>query len=206
MKTSRALLFLISAALAAISMGGVQAAAPRLPATLYPAGARISYNPSLSNHSMDCMWGFVCEGYVPLFHTVTQDGLQRKAGWDQLASIPQRRGPRIVFWLFASRYAPASDDSAKPWSAWAFEDLHRQINAHGYARLGGSFHLLPPASLGASLAAREQTGGWDLVVMAAWSGDIEVESIVMYPHRSPIRAAVVASLARQVRAALAVGA
>jgi hypothetical protein len=173
------------------------AAVTRLPTTLYPAGASISYR-TLSNHQMDCLWGFFCEGNVPLFHFYTQDQLHRVGGWAQFAGL--RRHGRVVmsFELFSSRYRAGGDLDGTPFSKEAFEDLTNAIHAHGYVRLGQQPHLLPASVTGGSVAEIERLGPTELVVMASWSGTQEVESILLVDHGSAsIRAAAYRYLTEQ---------
>jgi len=203
MKWLLAILLTILAVVAGWAPSGVQAASLRVPAMLYPGGAHISYQSVLSNEQMDCMWGFFCEGNVPLFHFATQDQLHRVDGWGQFAGL-RRHGRMVIgFELFVSRYAPASDAEGVSWSARAFADLRAAIYAHGYITLRHLPRLVPAADSGGYLAELEPSSDYDLVVMGCWTGSLEVEGIVMYDHHSPwAQHTALTDLTLQVKAAM----
>jgi hypothetical protein len=184
MKSSAVLLLAAFGVAAALTSQDVQAAPLRIPAAIYPPSAHIAYRPALTNQDMDCVWGFFCEGNVPLFHFATQDQLHRVDGWAQFAGWRHQGKMLMAFALFASHYAPASDTGGVPWSARAFADLRVAIRAHGYAPLRHLPRLMPATDRGGSLAELESSGGSDLVVMACWTGSLEVEAIAMYDHHS----------------------
>jgi hypothetical protein len=167
---------------------------------MYPAGADIGYKPALSNSRMDCMWGFVCEGDTPNFHFRTQDDLHRIAGWGQFAGV--HRGSRMVmaFELFVSRYDSDADATGMPWAADAFLDLKRALRLHRYTADQRAVNLLPREETGGRLVTIQRLGKQNLVVMALWSGTLEIEGIAMYDGR-PAAAKQTAwtSLARQIR-------
>jgi hypothetical protein len=164
----------------------VQADPFRLPAAIYPPGAHLGFRPALTNAEMDCRWGFVCEGgYIPNFHLNTQDTLHRESGWDQSAGIQQRGRTTMAFELFVSRYDPVSEDVGITWSERAFLDLQAAVRAQGYLLHPRERHLLPEAHPGDKLVAVQYLGKQDLIVMAFWSGTLEIEGIALYDHRSP---------------------
>jgi hypothetical protein len=186
MKWQKTILLVLLAVLAHWIPGEVDAASLRLPAAVYPPGAHIGYRPVLTNEQMDCMWGFVCEGgHFPNFHFRTQDELGRLSGWGQFAGIQHEGRTTMAFELFVSRYNPVSDGTGMPWSEQMFIDLTMAIHAQGYHLDRHNADLLPAASEGRSLVAVQYLGKQDLVVMAAWSGTLEVEGIALYDHRSP---------------------
>lgn len=184
---------------------GAQAGSSQLPARLYPAGAHIGYSPALTNEQVDCLWGFFCEGNVPLYHFTTQDELHRSGGWGEFAGISQHGRVTMAFELFVSSYASGRN---QPWSRAAFTDLRDAVLAQGYTIRRQPAHQLRVTS-GGCMEALES--GWskedqDLTVMACWSEDTEVEAIAMYPHHvSRAQGIAVTDLARQVRAAIQTG-
>jgi hypothetical protein len=104
----------------ALTPHGVQAAPLYIPATVYPPGTHIAYRPVLTNAEMDCLWGFFCEGNVPLFHFQTQDQLHRVDGWAQFAGV-QRRGRTSMAFEFYDHRPPTARQTA-----WA--SLARQMH------------------------------------------------------------------------------
>jgi hypothetical protein len=179
------------------------AATSPLPASLYPAGASITYRPSVSNHTMDCLWGFSCEGDVPLFHEETQAGLHRVRGWAQFAGVHHNGQLSTAFELFASRYRPGANDVDLPWAGAALADFQTALRAHRYTPVRNGPHLLTAGVSGAQVV--ERSGQNDIVVMAVWNGRTEVEAIVAFYRASPsARRAAIGLLAQQVRRALAV--
>jgi hypothetical protein len=203
--TTRILILIAALVLAGLATAQpATAAGPRLPATLYPIGAHTTYRPSLSNEDMDCLWGFFCEGNVPLFHFQTQDQLHRTDGWGQFAGV-QRHGQMVMaFELFASHYAPGVDREGIAWSTAGFHDFLYASRLQGYTLVPHISHLLPRGNAGTSVALLQRGGPDDLVVMASWMGSTEIEAIATFPHRSQtLRAIAVRSLAQQVAAALA---
>jgi hypothetical protein len=186
MKWRKTILFILLAVLAHLTPREVHAASLRLPAAVYPPGAHIGYRPVLTNAEMDCMWGFVCEGgYLPNFHFRTQDELGRLTGWGQFAGIQHAGRTTMSFELFVSRYNPVSEDTEMPWSERMFVDLTLAIQAQGYDLDRHDADLLPGAREERSLVAVQHLGKQDLVVMASWSGTLEIEGIALYDHRSP---------------------
>jgi len=185
----------VAAALAFSSAGTLAANAP-LAASLYPAGAHISYRPHLSNLQMDCMWGFLCDGGVVLFHTTSESNLHRLSGWGEFASSGDD-GPS--FELFASHYGSGANYDGTPWAQGAFADLALASRSHGYRPVHLSqIHLtsLDPSHV---LTAQVPCGASSLLVMAWWDGTAEVEAIVAY-NRKPAseRHIAVTDLVRQV--------
>jgi hypothetical protein len=189
--------------LATITLSGsVWAAQARVPASSYPAGAHIAYHPTFSNHQMDCAWGFFCEGNVPLFHYFTQDQLHRLSGWAESAAS-RSRGTIIAFQLFASRYDPQVGDDGTPWNVRAFQDLATTTHDHGYRPLPSAPALVPDAARGGVLAESKTSGHSELLVMACWTGSVEVEAIAMFDrHSAGAHSAALADLSRQVTVAM----
>jgi hypothetical protein len=169
---------------ALFSIGSSQAASPQIPARDYPAGASISFRPTLSNHQMDCLWGFFCEGGVPLFHLLSEDQLHRVGGWAQFAGLRQRGRIAVAFQLFASQYQAGTDADGTPFSQEAFDDLIRVVHAHGYSVMANQPHLVPAAANGGSIAEVQRWSSNELIVMACWSGTQDVEAIVAVDHGS----------------------
>ena len=202
--TTRILILLGALALAGLATTQPATAANlRLPATLYPRGAHITYRPSLSNDAMDCLWGFFCEGNVPLFHVQTQDQLHRADGWGQFAGLRRHGQMVMAFELFASHYAPGADQQGMAWSAAAFDDFLQVSLLQGYTPAPHISQLLPRGVGGASGALLQSSGKDDLLVMACWRGSAEVEAIATFPQRSQtLRAVAVRDLSQQVAAAL----
>ena len=196
------LTLLVLTVLSSLVPAPAQAASPQLPVRLYPVGAHITYRPVLTNEQLDCLWGFFCEGDLPLYHFTTQDALHRAGGWGQFAGITRHGRVTMAFELFSSSYA---SDRGRPWSRAAFTDLRQAVLAQGYTLHRQLSHQLRVSS-GSCLEATEP--GWsrddqDLTVMACWSGDAEAEAIVMYPHQaSQTQGTAVTDLARQVSAAM----
>src|SRR5579859_6664562 len=158
------------AVIAGLSMNGAYAATPRLPAALYPSGAHITYRPSISNESMDCMWGFYCEGSIALFHFQSETELHRAGGGGQFAGVRAHRRMTMAFELFASRYDTGIDDNGNSWAAVAFADFCAAVQAHNYHPIRINRGLLPHGSQGAWTAQLQRSGTSDLIVMAAWTG------------------------------------
>lgn len=186
----------IAAATLAFSSAGTLAANAPIAASLYPAGAHISYRPDLSNLQMDCMWGFLCDGGVVLFHTTSESTLHRLSGWGEFASSGVD-GPS--FELFASRYGSGTNFDGTPWAQAAFADLALASRTHGYrtVHLSQIHHTsLDPTHV---LTAQVPCGASNLLVMAWWDGTAEVEAIVAY-NRKPAaeRRIAVTDLVRQV--------
>jgi len=175
MKASTVLLLAACGIAVALTPQGVQAAPLRIPAASYPSGAHIASRPVLSNQQMDCLWGFFCEGNVPLFHFQTQDQLHRVDGWAQFAGVQRRGRTSMAFELFVSRYDQVPDETGTPWSERAFLDLQATIRAHGYLLDRRDADLLSAARTGGTLVAVQHVGKQDLVVMASWSGTREIE-------------------------------
>jgi hypothetical protein len=202
MKSLAVLLLVALCTAAAFTPQGVQAAPLRIPAAVYPPGAHIGYRPVLTNAEMDCLWGFFCEGNVPLFHFEMQDQLHRVAGWGQFAGVQHHGRTTMAFELFVSRYDPVPDEMGTPWSERAFLDLQLAIHAQGYLLDRRDADLLSAASGGGTLVAVQHLGKQDLVVMASWSGTLEIEGIALYDDRPPTaRQTAWASLARQMHLA-----
>jgi hypothetical protein len=173
-----------------------------IPATRYPSGTRITYFPAVSNATMDCQWGFICEGNVPLFHLQLQDQLHRITGWAQYA-VWNHSHKKMQFVVYASQYAPDIDLERRPWSRAAFDDFRAAIHAQGYKPLRDEPSLLPKGGDGGTVAALQRSGPDDLIVVAAWTSSHEVEAIAVFSHRSPgARRVALTYLARQVRAAI----
>jgi len=186
---------------------GAQAASLRIPAAAYPPGAHIGYRPVLTNAEVDCMWGFTCEGgYIPNFHFRTQDTLHRISGWGQFAGIQQASRTAMAFELFINRYDTVPDETGTAWSELAFSDLETTIHVQGYHIDRREAGLVSVGHVGGALVAVQLLGKQDLVVMAVWSGTLEIEGIALYEHRSPAaRQTAWDSLARQISRALKVG-
>jgi hypothetical protein len=203
MKLQKAILYTFVAVGAGWVPQCAQAASLRIPSLVYPSGAHIGYRPVLTNAEVDCMWGFTCEGgYVPNFHFSGQDELHRLRGWGQFAGIQHRGRTTMAFELFVSRYDQIPDESGTPWSERAFLDLQTALLAQGYVRDGRDEALLPSARTGGVLVAVQYLGRQDLVVMARWSGNLEIEAIALYDHRPPAaRQTARTSLALQIRLA-----
>jgi hypothetical protein len=174
-----------------------------VPAGLYPTGAHVTYRPALTNHAMDCMWGYVCEDGLSLFHVNTQDTLHRLGGWAQFAGIRHQDRTTMAFELFASRYDSEPNLSGTPWSELAFIDLQKAIDGQGYHLVPDGIHLLTTPTAGGALVALRRDGRQDLVVMAAWSGSTEIEGIALYEHSPAAKQTAWTSLARQIERASA---
>jgi hypothetical protein len=175
---------LTAAALLSAIPRTAQAAGGRLPSTLYPRGAHITYRPSLSNADMDCLWNFDCDGMIPLFHFAAQEDLHRVAGWAEFAGVQAHRRTGMVFELFASTYQAGSAGEGGSWSENAFSDILLASLVHGYAVVSSGAPLLADPRLGGAEALTLPGTPSDLTVMACWSGVAEVEAIVMYDSRS----------------------
>jgi hypothetical protein len=183
MKTLITLLLVALCSVLALAPQGVRADPPGIPAAVYPLGAHIDYRPVLSNTEMDCMWGFFCEGNVPLFHFATEDQLHRFAGWGQFAGVQRRHEMTMGFQLFVSQYASGGDETGMPWAERAFIDLRRALSSRRYNFARSGFDLPAPLA-GGNLIAVQKVGKQNLVVMASWSQGQEIEGIAFYDHRS----------------------
>jgi hypothetical protein len=200
MKTRGSALLIGIVLLAVPPSQAARAASPGVPVSLYPAGAHVRYRANLSNHELDCMWGFLCDGAVPLFHTYTQDQLHRVSGWAQFAGVRRHGHMLVAFELFSSTYQDGGDLDGTPFSKEAFDDLVRVTRTRGYTSLLQKPRLLPGSSDGDSMMAVERTPGSALVVMACWSGTGEIEAIVMVNHATAsARRVAVRELASQIR-------
>jgi hypothetical protein len=178
---------------AAFTCTGAQAARPAVPAALYPAGAHISFRAHVSNHQLDCLWSFFCDGGIALFHTQTQDQLQRTGGWAEFGGATLDGG-RMLFALFSSTYAPG-------WNEQAYEDLIVAIENQGYSPVPGlSTHL--SVADGQSMAELQPNGSFDLVVMACWTGTQEVEGLADFAPSARARHDALRYLRRQLQIAL----
>jgi hypothetical protein len=206
MKPYRRLVLTTLIALGGLSITTARAAAPRLPASLYPPGSHISYRPSLSNHQMDCLWGFFCEGHVPLFHSVPESLLNRQTGWGEFAGVRTHNHMSMAFELFASRYASGTNEDGRSWAAAARDDLTAALKGHGYRSLHSSPPLVHGQVPGGWTAVIERSEEKDLIVMAGWIERTEVEAIAMVDHASPgARTTATTLLRRQVARALGIG-
>ncbi len=146
------------------------------------------------------MWGFVCEGAgLPNFHFTTQDHLHRLRGWGQFAGIQHHGRTTMAFQVFVSQYDAIVDETGIPRAHQAYLDFKLAIGAQGYRLDRHASHRLPAVSNRDTLVAVQYLGQQDLVVMAARSGNWEVEGIALYTHQSPTsRATAWASLVRQI--------
>ena len=197
-----AILLTVACSSDALTPQHVKVASQPFPVGTYPPGAHIYFPPSLTNAEMDCRWGFFCDGGVPNFHFRTQDDLHRIDGWAEFAGV--RRHDRMVmaFEIFVSRYSSVSDETGAAWSERAFLDLEMALSARRYLRNERATNILRPQTTGGTLLAVQLLGKQDLVVMALWSGSLEIEAIALYDHRpSTARQTAWASLARQVHLA-----
>jgi hypothetical protein len=106
----------------------------------------------------------------------------------------------MAFALFASHYKPTTDVEGVSWSARAVADLRAALRAHGYAPLRQLPRLAPATDSGRSLAELKPSGVSGLLVMACWTGSLEVEAIAMYdPHSSWAQHTVMTDLTLQVQ-------
>ncbi|HLJ67430.1 MAG TPA: hypothetical protein VKX16_08725 [Chloroflexota bacterium] len=186
---------------------GAQASSGPLPATLYPARTKITYFPTLSNAQVDCQWGFDCVGgsgpaLDPLFHSLTQDELHRTGGWGQEGSV-NARDRLLLFFLFVSQYDAGMGPDSVPWNVEAFRDLRLTTHEYGYLRLAPAPHLLAGVGTGGVITRYLHTGVYDTLLLACWTGSMDVEALALYDHgASKERALALRDLVRQVRAAL----
>jgi hypothetical protein len=131
------------------------AANAEIPAADYPSHSQITFRPHVSNHDMDCEWGFLCEDPpLPVMHFQWQDELGRKSGMAQFAVTPHLR-----FALFGSNYGSGAQAKA------ASMDMRSAVANQGYQQV--------TAPVGC-LAFK----GWGAYAMACISGGIEVEARV----------------------------
>lgn len=186
----------MSFALAAFAWSTAAATKPAIPPGLYPAGASIGFRPHVSNHQLDCLWSFYCEGHLALFHTETQDQLERTGGWAEFAGA-RLDGGRMGFELFSSIYAAN-------WSKRAYENLIVAIENHGYSPLGGHSLRLSNGN-GGSMAELQPNGRSDIVVMACWTGTREVEGLVYFAHSARAQHDALRFVRRQIGQALRQG-
>jgi hypothetical protein len=178
------------------------AASARLPAALYPPGAHIGYDPSLSNHDFDCTWGFMCEDGIPLFHFATQDALHRAGGWAQFAAWRHVHS-RMTFALYVSSYEATLDPQGRPWSRDAFDDLLRATHVQGYGQVRHLPSLVRPGTNADAIAELQPSGSNDIMVMAYWGATTEIEALAVFDHGAAgSRRTATRYLTRQVLAAM----
>lgn len=184
-------ILLVPLALAAFaSAGTARAGDARLPATLYPPGTHITYQPRVSNAEMDCSWGFICDWRTgrclrvcpfstlnSLFHLRTQEQLRRVGGWSQTGTSGGD-SQMSQFALYMSQYAAGSNRAGIPWSLQGLLDLQRTAWLHGYEPLARPTGLLPATMSGTVLAMRHHYGNVSVLLLAYDSGTQEVESMV----------------------------
>ena len=196
----RLTILIITASLVAMACP-TQSHAANLPAALYPAGTHVIYQPAITNQQMDCMWGFLCEGgYVPNFHFAIQGALHRLSGRGWFADWHHNA---IAFELFASSYDATPDQNGTLWSARAYGDLLDAIRAQGYTTLPHAPRLLSKTGDGESSVELQRAGNATLIVIACWTGSVEIEGIVAYTRTSRLsRHMALTYLTRQVRVAL----
>lgn len=202
MKTHWSPLLIVIVLLTVLPSRTAHGASQGVPVSVYPADAHVSYRAHVSNHQLDCMWSFFCEGVVPLFHFQTQDQLHRIDGWAQFARW--KTGPvTMASELFVSRYAPGDDGQAPAVNAYL--DLLTALHVKGYRRVIPGPSLLPKDVQGAWTTEEEHTSRYTLTVMACAAGSVEVEAIVMVDGGNEwARGQAVEDLARSVRAACAI--
>jgi hypothetical protein len=199
MKSRTAALILGLIILSAGRPGPAHAAPARIPPSMYPTGAHITYQAAMSDETMDCMWGFFCEGGLPVFHFSTERDLHRAGGWGQFAGWHNNA---MTFELFVSHYENELNDQGSPWSAAAFADFAAALRANGYSPLRLASRIRPQATTGGVLTEIQYNGPRDLVVMARWFGSTEIEALAMFSHRSQAaRHTALVDLAHQVHAA-----
>jgi hypothetical protein len=185
--------------LGASQPAAANAAPARIPTRMYPTGAHVTYLPSMSDETMDCMWGFFCEGSVPIFHFSTEKDLHRTGGWGQFAGWHNHA---MTFELFVSHYDSGVNEPSTRWSAAAFADFAAALRANGYSPLLLSARIRPQVTTGGLLTEIQYNGPRDIVVMARWFGSTEIEALAMFSHRShSARYTALADLAQQVHAA-----
>jgi hypothetical protein len=158
----------------------------KIPAALYPHGARITPLRAPSNRTVDCDWGFECDERgirrQSLFHTLSQDQLHRVGGWMQFAYV-ENGGHPTTFALILSHYGPGVDLNGHQWSMRAYEDLWRA------AWLGGfRFQPAQSAVLMGIPAGQIRSGVWSRagvtsVLVAYWNGQDEIEASTTYDAR-----------------------
>jgi len=167
-----------------LGSGSVLAAPPGLSHDHFPAGSHITLLPSLSNHALDCRWGFYCEGNVPLYHLHPQDELHRLSGWAQYATWRQH-GQVMLFTLFPSRYRQGSPGDAGQFSRAALADLRFTISPHGYRPLHHFFPTIPARDPVSAYASLLLDGSVDIAVAGYQRGIHETEGIVVFSHGYP---------------------
>lgn len=201
MKSLATLVIALCTATAVMPRGVLAASAP-IPSTVYPLGAHIRYDAALSNAALDCLWGFLCEGsYRPLFHYHRQDELHRTGGWAQFAGVHRRGRMVMAFELFTSHYDSVPVGSSSAWGELAFFDLESAVIGEGYALDRRDVALLPAPPGGDRLIAVQHVGREDLVVVALWTGTLEIEGIAFYRRQPAARQTAWSSLILQVHLA-----
>jgi hypothetical protein len=187
--------------------GTTRAAGAPVPSSLYPARAHTTYFPDISNGDVDCQWGFVCpagEGFPsdPLFHSLTQDELHRTGGWAE-TSVLNRHGRIMLFFLFASRYAPSLNPDGIQWVVAAFDDLDLASRAYGFVDRSSVPQLLASMNSGEIMAKQQHTRQFDSYLLAFWTGSQDAEALAVYNHASSSeRQTALRDLTAQVRVAL----
>jgi hypothetical protein len=156
---------------------------PFIPASLYPAGSRITFDVDYSNESMDQAWNKDANG-EPLMHTLPQSSFLRQTGWMEQSWV--QHGRQIAwFILFDSAYGTFQNGAHG--NVTAFQDLRLMLSKWWHARLARHQPqgILPPTTTGAAetrIIPRLDDGPF--IVTSAWWGDTrEIEGIAFSTPR-----------------------
>jgi len=182
----------------------LQAASPQpyIPASLYPAGSRITFNGDCSNDCMNMAWDFDAAG-EPLMHTYPQNVFLRQSGWMEQSWV--QHGNQIAwFTLYESSYGTFHDGHQG--NTIAYLDLRLMLAKWWHATLAKQqpSNILPDGVTGATETRiiRKQDGGPFVVSSAWWGPASEVEAIGFSTPRLMSRTGVRQMLAAQLRFAV----
>ena len=175
---------------------------PYIPASFYPVGSSITFDPTYSDESMNAAWDFDANG-EPLMHSYAQSVFLRQSGWMEKSFLAQ--GRQIAwFILFSSDYGTFADGHLG--NREAYRDLRYMLERWWFAKPAKHppRDLLPATDAGASQTRIiPKLGDGPFVVMSArWGATQEVEAIGFSSPGLLSRTKMLTMLARQVRYAV----
>jgi len=177
-------------------------AQPYIPASFYPVGSSITFDPTYSDDSMNAAWDFDANG-EPLMHSYAQSVFLRQSGWMEKSFLV--RGRQIAwFILFSSDYGTFADGHLG--NTEAYRDLRYMLKHWWFAKPAKHppRDLLPTTDIGASeTRIIPKLGDGPFIVMSArWGATQEVEAIAFSSPGLLTRTKMLGMLARQVRYAV----
>lgn len=142
---------------------------------LYPQSTEITRYRTVSNGVMTCDWNFDCRRGMPLFHMHSQDDLRRTGGWAR-TGLWVKGARSMIFVLYASTYQHAPDPSTPSIAAWT--DFQNAVAARGFV-VRQAPRVLPLSMPGDTIEAAFRSGTTYDVVVAGYTGDREIEGVVI---------------------------